>query len=49
MDMRAAETLQSTDSFQYYIFGGILGDVPPKDRAANLRQHFDSVRNLGDY
>ena len=35
MDMRGKEQLRSEDSrrFNFVLFGGILGDHPPKDRA----------------
>ncbi len=29
------------------IFGGILGDHPPKDRAGDFRANFSNVRSLG--
>ncbi len=33
MDMRAEEDLKPTDAFQFMVFGGILGNHPPEDRA----------------
>lgn len=50
MDMRAKKELKSEEknTFRAFIFGGILGDDPPQDRAAHLRNLFDSnVRKLG--
>lgn len=50
MDMRAAKELKSEDrnEFRAFIYGGILGDDPPQDRAAHLRNLFDAnVRQLG--
>ena len=49
MDMRAAKELKSEDrnEFRAFIYGGILGDDPPQDRAAHLRNLFDAnVRQL---
>lgn len=47
MDMRATDELKPEDTFQYIVFGGVVGDDPPQDRAADLRQSFKHVRNLG--
>ena len=43
MDMRAENKLTPQDSkiFKAYIFGGILGDDPPQDRASHLRCNFN--------
>ena len=50
MDMRAEQTLQPTDvqQFKFVVFGGILGDHPPQDRAKEFRERFTHVRKLGD-
>lgn len=49
MDMRGASLLSPEDAkqFQFVIFGGILGDHPPKDRAGDFRANFSNVRSLG--
>jgi len=51
LDMRTVHELKPSDAntLKYVILGGILGDVPPKDRAIHLResQRF-TLRNLGD-
>ncbi|CDW83396.1 UNKNOWN [Stylonychia lemnae] len=49
MDMRGEKQLQPEDSeqFQFVIFGGILGDHPPRDRALDFRSNFSNVRSLG--
>ena len=56
MDMRAEHTLgysnaetQENDRAQikFIVFGGILGDHPPQDRAKEFReQNFKKIRNL---
>jgi len=40
MDMRAEKELSPSDAkrFEFVIFGGILGDHPPKDKAKELRE-----------
>ncbi|RIA83714.1 SAM-dependent RNA methyltransferase [Glomus cerebriforme] len=35
------------DTFEYFLFGGILGDDPPRDRTAELRRLGFPTRNLG--
>lgn len=30
-----------------YLFGGILGDHPPRDRTKALREHSEVLRHLG--
>ena len=49
MDMRGTETLKPQDAskFNFIVFGGILGDHPPKDRAGDMRANFANVRQLG--
>lgn len=49
MDMRGEKVLSPEDSkqFEFLIFGGILGDHPPQDRAKDLRENFANVRQLG--
>lgn len=48
MDMRGEETLQSSDkdNFEAFVFGGILGDHPPRDRTKELRDTVGIKRNL---
>lgn len=49
LDMRAEKTLCPSDGAQFgvFIFGGILGDHPPRDRTAALRKQGFELRNLG--
>ena len=49
LDMRAEKTLSPEDStkFEVFIFGGILGDHPPRDRTSALRKQGFELRNLG--
>jgi len=49
LDMRAEKTLTPEDSsrFSLFIFGGILGDHPPRDRTSALRKQGFELRNLG--
>jgi len=49
LDMRAEKTLDSKDieNFDYFLFGGILGDHPPKDRTKALRDQGYEIRKLG--
>ena len=49
MDMRAEQVLQPADreQFRFLVFGGILGDHPPQDRAKNFRETFSHIRQLG--
>ncbi|KAI9888572.1 MAG: hypothetical protein M1814_006813 [Vezdaea aestivalis] len=35
------------DSFDVFLFGGILGDHPPRDRTSELRKKGYATRNLG--
>lgn len=30
------------------IFGGVLGDHPPRDRPEPVRKHFNNIRHLGE-
>lgn len=49
MDMRAEKTLKAEDAkqFKFLVFGGILGDHPPQDRAQEFREIFKHIRQLG--
>ena len=49
MDQLAEHTLKPHDSkqFKFVVFGGILGDHPPLDRAKEFRETFKHVRQLG--
>ena len=49
LDMRAEKTLEPSDlqEFDVLLFGGILGDHPPRDRTYVLRKHNYGMRNLG--
>ena len=49
MDMRAETELRTDDAaeFDFVVLGGILGEHPPKDRAADLRESFMKTRGLG--
>lgn len=40
LDMRGKEELGPNEKWNYIVFGGVLGDHPPRDRPAPLRQHF---------
>jgi ribosome biogenesis SPOUT family RNA methylase Rps3 len=42
MDMRAEAELSPADAktFNFVVFGGILGDHPPQDRAKEFRESF---------
>ena len=50
MDMRAEKTLctKTDQHFKFLVFGGILGDHPPNDKAKNLREAHENIRNLSD-
>ena len=41
LDLRGEKELGPEDSpvFDYVVFGGILGDHPPRDRTGCLRKH----------
>lgn len=53
LDPRATEDLQPGDAskFDYFVFGGILGDHPPRDRTRELMEAYPSLligKRLGD-
>lgn len=51
LDPRAEIDLQPQDSenFKYFIFGGILGDHPPRDRTGELKRKLECpTRRLGN-
>lgn len=53
LDPRAEIDLQPTDrtQFDYFVFGGILGDHPPRDRTKELQNTYPDLlvgRRLGD-
>ena len=53
LDPRASEDLQpcDVDQFDYFVFGGILGDHPPRDRTSELKIAYPNLvvgRRLGD-
>ncbi|HLC55378.1 MAG TPA: SAM-dependent methyltransferase [Candidatus Nanoarchaeia archaeon] len=48
LDPAASKTLSSHDQFEFLIFGGILGDFPPKARTKELSSKLNyPARNLG--
>lgn len=49
LDPAAEETLspEDADKFDWFLFGGILGDHPPRDRTGELRKYGYVGRNLG--
>ncbi|GBB91375.1 hypothetical protein RclHR1_18610001 [Rhizophagus clarus] len=49
LDPASSQVLEPTDgdAFEYFLFGGILGDDPPRDRTSELRRHGFTTRNLG--
>ncbi|KAL7273488.1 hypothetical protein RUND412_003663 [Rhizina undulata] len=52
LDPQSKEELKPEDAngengFEYFVFGGILGDHPPRDRTAELRKYGYQGRNLG--
>lgn len=49
LDPAAEKDLEPSDSaqFQYFLFGGILGDHPPRDRTGELRKYGFVGRRLG--
>jgi len=47
LDMRGEKDLSEDEHWDYLIFGGILGDHPPRDRPAPIRKHFKNIRHLG--
>mmetsp|Transcript_41937 Transcript_41937/g.48628 ORF Transcript_41937/g.48628 Transcript_41937/m.48628 type:complete len:259 (-) Transcript_41937:148-924(-) len=48
LDMRGPDVLapKDKDEFDVFLFGGILGDHPPKDRTSSLRKLGFKIRNL---
>jgi len=40
LDMRGEKELSPENNWDYVVFGGVLGDHPPRDRPAPLRKHF---------
>ena len=50
LDLRGKKVLEPAErpDFDAYVFGGILGDHPPKDRTFALRPLFTHARNLED-
>lgn len=46
MDFRAEAVLapEERDKFRFVVFGGILGDHPPQDRAKDFRETFNHIR-----
>lgn len=50
LDMRATDSLVPDDAkrFSFFVFGGILGDHPPRDRGKAMRDAGFSLRRLGD-
>lgn len=53
LDPRASSDLQPSEAndFDYFVFGGILGDHPPRDRTTELQQAYPNLlvgRRLGD-
>ncbi|KAG9123982.1 hypothetical protein FRC07_013307 [Ceratobasidium sp. 392] len=49
LDPKAGEALspEDGDTFQWFLFGGILGDDPPRDRTSELRVLGFPTRHLG--
>ncbi|KAK6349071.1 hypothetical protein TWF730_009830 [Orbilia blumenaviensis] len=49
LDPRAEKDMCPEDGevFKWFVFGGILGDDPPRDRTAELRKYGFSGRRLG--
>jgi ribosome biogenesis SPOUT family RNA methylase Rps3 len=50
LDPRAENVLSPEDGdgrFEWFLFGGILGDDPPRDRTSELRVHGFPTRHLG--
>ncbi len=44
LDMGAEKELSSSDNFDYLVFGGILGDNPPRERTKKFFAWFDGER-----
>ena len=47
LDLRADKELAPEEEWDFIIFGGVLGDHPPRDRPAPVRKHFPVLRHLG--
>ena len=49
LDLHAADALEPSDKdkIDYFLFGGILGDHPPRDRTSHLRPAGTVLRHLG--
>jgi len=47
LDMNAEKELSSSDKFNYFVFGGILGDNPPQGRTKVLDKLNTEKRSLG--
>ena len=49
LDMRGKEVLGHGDAghLKVFLFGGILGDHPPRDRTKLLRHQTETLRHLG--
>ncbi|ANB12333.1 Sfm1p [Sugiyamaella lignohabitans] len=49
LDPAATQELvpEDNEKFDYFLFGGILGDHPPRDRTGELRKHGYVGRHLG--
>jgi ribosome biogenesis SPOUT family RNA methylase Rps3 len=49
LDLRGEKLLTPEDAGQFdvFVFGGILGDHPPRDRTSALRTQDVQMRNLG--
>lgn len=50
LDLRATKVLspEDSDQFDLFVFGGILGDHPPRDRTKQLRNPIFTFRHLED-
>lgn len=48
LDMRGKEQLSPDEQWGSLVFGGILGDHPPRDRPAPVRKYFQNIRHIGD-
>lgn len=47
LDMRGEKELSPDEKWSTLVFGGILGDHPPRDRPAPVRKYFNNIRHLG--
>lgn len=53
LDPRASQDIQpeESESFDYFVFGGILGDHPPRDRTSEIKSQYPNLvvgRRLGN-